>query len=142
MRFLSLSSVYSESVCTLLFYSCPSLLCIGTMASALSRYPRARLPFLHIHRTVTLGTSQRQRHITAGATAAIQVEGEEPILPPTSRVQVPLRIEQLKKHAKPFSEFLTDGFGRQHTYLRISVTERCNLRCSYPMSSSVGRILC
>lgn len=27
--------------------------------------------------------------------------------------------------------YLTDTFGRQHTYLRISVTERCNLRCEY-----------
>ncbi len=26
---------------------------------------------------------------------------------------------------------LTDLFGRAHTYLRISVTERCNLRCAY-----------
>jgi cyclic pyranopterin phosphate synthase len=28
---------------------------------------------------------------------------------------------------------LIDRFGRQHTYLRISVTDRCNLRCSYCM---------
>lgn len=28
---------------------------------------------------------------------------------------------------------LTDSFGRKHTYLRISLTERCNLRCSYCM---------
>ena len=26
---------------------------------------------------------------------------------------------------------LTDTFGREHTYLRISLTERCNLRCTY-----------
>ncbi len=31
------------------------------------------------------------------------------------------------------SEMLTDTFGRQHTYLRISLTERCNLRCKYCM---------
>ncbi|KAJ5099973.1 hypothetical protein N7532_006974 [Penicillium argentinense] len=37
------------------------------------------------------------------------------------------------KSAKPFSEFLTDTFNRQHDYLRISVTERCNLRCLYCM---------
>lgn len=37
------------------------------------------------------------------------------------------------KSAKPFSEFLTDTFNRQHNYLRISVTERCNLRCVYCM---------
>lgn len=27
------------------------------------------------------------------------------------------------------NEQLFDNFGRQHTYLRISLTERCNLRC-------------
>ncbi|KAK0711349.1 hypothetical protein B0H67DRAFT_460983, partial [Lasiosphaeris hirsuta] len=37
------------------------------------------------------------------------------------------------KEAKPFSDFLTDTFDRQHDYLRISVTERCNLRCTYCM---------
>ncbi len=28
---------------------------------------------------------------------------------------------------------LTDGFNRKHTYLRISLIERCNLRCTYCM---------
>ena len=28
---------------------------------------------------------------------------------------------------------LKDSFGRQHTYLRISLTELCNLRCTYCM---------
>ena len=28
----------------------------------------------------------------------------------------------------PFSDFLTDTIGRQHNYLRISITEKCNLR--------------
>ncbi|KAI1326369.1 molybdenum cofactor biosynthesis prote [Xylariaceae sp. FL0255] len=37
------------------------------------------------------------------------------------------------KDAKPFSDFLTDTFHRQHDYLRISLTERCNLRCVYCM---------
>ncbi len=31
---------------------------------------------------------------------------------------------------------LTDGFGRRITYLRISVTDRCNLRCVYCMPES------
>lgn len=30
---------------------------------------------------------------------------------------------------------IQDTFGRQHTYLRISLTERCNLRCTYCMPS-------
>ena len=43
------------------------------------------------------------------------------------------RRRQLIPDAKPFSDFLTDTFHRQHDYLRISVTERCNLRCVYCM---------
>ncbi|MEE6473572.1 hypothetical protein FKM82_010089 [Ascaphus truei] len=39
----------------------------------------------------------------------------------------------LKEHPLPFSAFLTDSFGRQHNYLRISLTEKCNLRCQYCM---------
>lgn len=34
---------------------------------------------------------------------------------------------------KTNKSILTDTFGREHTYLRISLTERCNLRCSYCM---------
>ncbi|XP_035466191.2 molybdenum cofactor biosynthesis protein 1 isoform X2 [Scophthalmus maximus] len=33
----------------------------------------------------------------------------------------------------PFSAFLTDNFGRRHSYLRVSLTEKCNLRCQYCM---------
>ena len=39
-----------------------------------------------------------------------------------------------EKEKKDLSDFLlTDTFGRAHTYLRISLTERCNLRCTYCM---------
>ena len=31
---------------------------------------------------------------------------------------------------------LTDSFGRRHTYLRVSLTERCNLRCTYCMPAA------
>ncbi|KAF7723113.1 Molybdenum cofactor synthesis protein 1 [Apophysomyces ossiformis] len=31
------------------------------------------------------------------------------------------------------SKYLKDTFGRQHNYLRLSLTERCNLRCTYCM---------
>lgn len=37
------------------------------------------------------------------------------------------------QNTKPFSSFLTDTYHRQHDYLRISITERCNLRCLYCM---------
>ena len=32
---------------------------------------------------------------------------------------------------------LIDGFGRIHNNLRISVTDRCNLRCTYCMPEDV-----
>ena len=45
------------------------------------------------------------------------------------------RLERLRAEREPptLSSFLTDKYARQHNYLRISVTERCNLRCLYCM---------
>lgn len=40
---------------------------------------------------------------------------------------------RLPENVQPFSNFLSDKFGRNHTYLRISLTEKCNLRCTYCM---------
>lgn len=53
-------------------------------------------------------------------------------LKPAVYVHSPPRREKVTV-TKPFSSFLTDNFSRQHDYLRISITERCNLRCSYCM---------
>uniref|UniRef100_A0A8C6PN64 Molybdenum cofactor biosynthesis protein 1 n=1 Tax=Nothobranchius furzeri TaxID=105023 RepID=A0A8C6PN64_NOTFU len=41
--------------------------------------------------------------------------------------------QKLNDNILPFSAFLRDGFGRRHNYLRISLTEKCNLRCQYCM---------
>ncbi|KKZ61563.1 hypothetical protein EMCG_00546 [[Emmonsia] crescens] len=55
-------------------------------------------------------------------------------IPPSSSSPLsPSPRSSALKQAKPFSDFLTDTFSRQHDYLRISVTERCNLRCLYCM---------
>lgn len=43
---------------------------------------------------------------------------------------LPEPVEGLER---PESGPLIDRFGRQHTYLRISVTDRCNYRCTYCM---------
>lgn len=40
-----------------------------------------------------------------------------------------------KEKDNSVSDMLVDSFGRMHTYLRISLTERCNLRCQYCMPS-------
>src|SRR5271155_368151 len=44
-----------------------------------------------------------------------------------------LELRHNRETVRPFSSFLTDNYSRQHNYLRISVTERCNLRCLYCM---------
>ncbi len=71
------------------------------------------------------------------ATTATAVDYPEPdqFLPEHIPPPVSPRTERKRAigDAKPFSEFLTDTFNRQHDYLRISVTERCNLRCLYCM---------
>ncbi|GMJ00858.1 cofactor of nitrate reductase and xanthine dehydrogenase 2 [Hibiscus trionum] len=38
-----------------------------------------------------------------------------------------------KEKGNRVSDMLIDSFGRKHNYLRISLTERCNLRCQYCM---------
>ncbi|KAL8918219.1 MAG: hypothetical protein Q9208_007495 [Pyrenodesmia sp. 3 TL-2023] len=80
-----------------------------------------------------------------GPAAAAQSHGSElchdlasrspPIVPLTANNQTPPNVRRKDRLSddKPFSYFLTDNFHRQHNYLRISVTERCNLRCTYCM---------
>uniref|UniRef100_A0A3P8YV36 Molybdenum cofactor biosynthesis protein 1 n=1 Tax=Esox lucius TaxID=8010 RepID=A0A3P8YV36_ESOLU len=43
------------------------------------------------------------------------------------------RRGRLVENFLPFSNFLTDNYGRRHSYLRMSLTEKCNLRCQYCM---------
>jgi len=70
------------------------------------------------------------------------VQNTAPALPEPQPLQQKLASRrEAVRNAKPFSEFLTDNFNRQHTYLRISITERCNLRCmclSSPLPSEVA----
>ncbi|XP_011625432.1 GTP 3',8-cyclase, mitochondrial [Amborella trichopoda] len=42
-------------------------------------------------------------------------------------------LSEAPQASAPLSDMLVDSFGRMHTYLRISLTERCNLRCQYCM---------
>ena len=55
--------------------------------------------------------------------------------------RVPLKLsaepESRANSPVPHSTFLEDTFGRRHNNLRISVTDRCNLRCTYCMPEDV-----
>ncbi|XP_028018589.1 molybdenum cofactor biosynthesis protein 1 isoform X2 [Balaenoptera acutorostrata] len=70
------------------------------------------------------------RSCSSGAPVTQPHPGE----PSQPAVEVPSgRRRFLREHAAPFSAFLTDSLGRHHSYLRISLTEKCNLRCQYCM---------
>ncbi|KXT17433.1 hypothetical protein AC579_5728 [Pseudocercospora musae] len=82
-----------------------------------------------------LATSHRTTPCRGIATAAsVDIQEPEPYMPNPTPI---LASRQDRKdtvwNAKPFSDFLTDTYDRQHEYLRISLTERCNLRCTYCM---------
>ncbi|CAB1422653.1 unnamed protein product [Pleuronectes platessa] len=85
-------------------------------------YPRlvssgARRPYSHQETEVELGESREAAAANFGPTVT------------SNQRQKQLRDDSLL----PFSAFLTDNFGRRHSYLRISLTEKCNLRCQYCM---------
>ncbi|KAI9721801.1 MAG: hypothetical protein M1812_002136 [Candelaria pacifica] len=84
----------------------------------------------------------RRQIVSAAAVAESSVEsihdyppaaGSLPGEPQPAHGNGGARRAEVLRDAKPFSHFLTDNFQRQHDYLRISITERCNLRCLYCM---------
>jgi GTP 3',8-cyclase len=77
-------------------------------------------------RAFRISTGARRIGSVAPAIQEYPQDNLPPAQPPPSR-------REAIKHAKPFSSFLTDTFHRQHDYLRISITEKCNLRCLYCM---------
>ncbi|KAM5286940.1 molybdenum cofactor biosynthesis protein 1 isoform 4-T4 [Hipposideros larvatus] len=74
------------------------------------------------------------RSSTRSCNSGVPVTQPRPGEPSQSAIEdVSTRRQFLREHPIPFSAFLTDSFGRQHSYLRISLTEKCNLRCQYCM---------
>lgn len=51
--------------------------------------------------------------------------------------RIPLSLAGYRSPLPAPSSALIDGFGRVHNNLRISVTDRCNLRCTYCMPEEV-----
>ncbi|OQO05917.1 hypothetical protein B0A48_10013 [Cryoendolithus antarcticus] len=100
------------------------------MALPVRSVPKALSPRL-LRPGVLKPTTTWQARQIATAAAVEPVEA-----PPYLPYDIPLprsgRAAAIRE-AKPFSDFLTDTHARQHDYLRISLTERCNLRCLYCM---------
>lgn len=107
------------------------------MATQISR-PVSRL--VQRSRQAPIYCGKRQLHsyhyrgIATAAAVREELDREYPTLPsnPQSDNNYSSRRKALRE-ARPFSSFLTDNFERQHDYLRISITEKCNLRCLYCM---------
>ncbi|KAI8587687.1 molybdenum cofactor biosynthesis protein 1 [Geranomyces variabilis] len=76
---------------------------------------------------------QAVRRLSASALHVQQppIEQEEPPASVARREAAKQRIAQVDRLRGAAG--LTDTFGRQHRYLRISLTEKCNLRCTYCM---------
>ncbi|EAS32028.3 molybdenum cofactor biosynthesis protein A [Coccidioides immitis RS] len=94
------------------------------------RWPISHLRAQQLRRTQSIAATACNGAAPVSSTSPYSLLPSQPSkhpTPPTSARQAAL------KQAKPFSAFLTDTFNRQHDYLRISITERCNLRCLYCM---------
>lgn len=84
-------------------------------------------------RSLAFRSNTRFFRISTAAAVSSPTPDDVPSIPTQiPRVSRQHRLEKIKA-AKPFSDFLTDTFQRQHDYLRISLTEKCNLRCIYCM---------
>ena len=55
-------------------------------------------------------------------------------------VAPPLEAMLTDTHALP-RDVLTDSYRRFHGYLRVSLTERCNLRCRYCMPARANTLM-
>ncbi len=93
----------------------------------------ARSSFSTQLRHLSRSTSTAKPSTIASHTPLFPVE----IAPTTSlssQKRARQRISDLDRlETPPPSRFLRDRHSRQHTYLRISLTEKCNLRCLYCM---------
>ncbi|KMY98917.1 molybdenum cofactor biosynthesis protein 1 isoform X2 [Drosophila simulans] len=82
------------------------------------------------HAIRLLGQENRAGEVASISRGAIRLKATTGYLNLATASVQPLEPEkQVQRKNSP----LTDSFGRHHTYLRISLTERCNLRCDYCM---------
>lgn len=102
-----------------------------TLRAAAGRGERTRWPSIRALQLRCIATNAAVRETGVEFPSNAPPGGIPPVQTPSRQIARE-RIQAVEK-AKPFSDFLTDNFQRQHDYLRISITERCNLRCLYCM---------
>lgn len=90
-------------------------------------------PVVPVSRRTLASSSTARKPSLQPATAAVS-SSQNVVYPANIRDQARRRIQQHDAVSPaPPSAFLRDRHQRQHTYLRISLTEKCNLRCLYCM---------
>ena len=89
------------------------------------RKPRSYKPVL----VETRGEVERWSIGTATGSSAPVHESSPAHMP----IMVERRADSSMSRAAVDTKLMTDKFGRYHDYLRISLTEKCNLRCKYCM---------
>jgi len=80
--------------------------------------------------------SSLSRRITTSGRLEAGQQVDTSAAPPAPTARGQKHLDRQKQPILPFSHFLTDTHGRHHDYLRISISERCNLRCQYCMPES------
>ncbi|GAA5823313.1 hypothetical protein JCM10212_000824 [Sporobolomyces blumeae] len=100
-----------------------------------------RTPWLgtapHVRRVSSSTAAPRpslRDHVSSSTRSIVRIE----LLTLPNERQVRTKIQHVDATtSRPVvAPFLVDSFGRQHDYLRISLTEKCNLRCTYCMPST------
>lgn len=107
-----------SGLCSRLIYSAHPAQALRTAANTLQRRRYS-------------GRTREENQRPAAAAAYPEIAESRP--QPEQELVVARGRRRVLKDVLPFSEFLTDSFGRRHSYLRISLTEKCNLRCQYCM---------
>ena len=94
------------------------------------------LPYTLGHTSIPTPINTQYRHYSK-LQEKLKELGLKPIETAEKKEERPnLSIEEVRKiinEIEPVENTLQDNFQRTHNYLRISLTERCNLRCLYCM---------
>ncbi|XP_071327355.1 molybdenum cofactor biosynthesis protein 1 isoform X2 [Trachinotus anak] len=108
---------------------------MAAVGSMLHRLVDRRNSFIHFRKVLArCGNGTAQRPFSSATHKENEVElGDSTLAAPNFTRSRSTQEKLRDNNILPFSAFLTDNFGRRHSYLRISLTEKCNLRCQYCM---------
>ncbi|XP_050234559.1 GTP 3',8-cyclase, mitochondrial [Mercurialis annua] len=99
------------------------------MRRCVSRFPNWHLGFRNPNSPlVECEVGSYSQGLSSSSSSSSHLDGLVPRAYTTSNVNL-----SDPPNSNPVSDMLIDSFGRMHNYLRISLTERCNLRCHYCM---------